>query len=829
MYSIQLQRNGDVIEVTRTTAADRATNYATYNNSFRPEVLNKDIDRIWLKIQELGVADQLLKIYTERLHTEQKGYIDNQDQAIKQIIADLRNYVNQQDNSLHAKIGELRSYTDQQDNSRHSYFENLIRQQGTSLKQLDNYYKHLLIEIGKIASEKGWIASLVVDANGRNQQQINDNSTYFYATVADMVSDPYLKDGVIVGTKGYYQQHDDGGAIYLISISPTDYSIPLDNGLHAVFRDTFDIRKFGIRNDATLNQTSEIVRMIAYADSRIYEIDFHNYCLMTPKSWNWVATRGVLQNTTKPFVSSNSQVMGMTFNYCHKLKNLKIAHDKTTRLNTAHNLINFLPLENPNTEQWFVLENVSFDAWVSNYQPFTEDYLGNYDGMRHGLFCHPATGSTIKAWDETPTNISFSFINVNFESAAYSYNITTSAIHAKTVKFENLTGNFAGLYLNYMAQYLIGDKLVAKKYRNLIETGRSMVGNAIHYEAELTNRIATFELVDLNNISAFDSSTGLPASTFVYKNLGTTSIKTFRLRNNEGHARLEGVSVTDITVEETNNYSSFICLNMPRCDRLKLKNYTSSGNQGTYGSSPYLLNSAEFGEVILENSKFPTPLYPQGAGKTVLVQKMKVINSEFSSENDGLARGPSLRINDFEGKNIKISSSTGRLLSCNLGSVFIDGIRYTGDNTNTHAYLVQNTNTAAAEITIKNLYSSRSNAQWDNLIEGIINLNLYNSHFIVRPKIGSTVVLNERSVYPQISGSKVFDPPSIEANASTTTTVTASGILVGDIVQVAFSQYHADIEIKAVVTATNTVTVTFKNTGASPVNLASGTLVVKKG
>lgn len=399
-------KQGDVIEVQRKTSADRATTYATYNNSFRPEVLNKDIDRIWLKIQELGVADQLLKIYTERLHNEQKDYLDNQDQIIRNIIADLRNYVNQQDNSLLAKIGELRSYTDQQDNSRHSYFENLIRQQGTALKQLDNYYKHLLIEIGKIASEKGWVASLVVDANGRNQQQINDNSTYFYATVADMVSDPYLKDGVIVGTKGYYQQHDDGGAIYLISITPTDYSIPLDNGLHAIFRDTFDIKKFGIVSNPILDQTVNLTRMIKYADSRIYEIDFHNFEIMTPETYYYTTGRG-------------AEIRGMGFFHVHHIKNLKIANNKTKQLVSGTCPIHFLPIVDG--EGVFELTNVTFDPYNSDFKLVS----GEMDGYLCGFnaFWHQRESVNTTSNALNPSGYSFKFTDIHFKSPAISYNL----------------------------------------------------------------------------------------------------------------------------------------------------------------------------------------------------------------------------------------------------------------------------------------------------------------------------------------------------------------------------------------------------------------------
>lgn len=183
---------GDVIEVKRSTSADRATNYATYNNTFRPETLNKDIDRIWLKIQELGVEDMLLRVYVDRMHIEQKDYIDNKDQIIQNIINDLRNYVNQQDNGLNSQIinlknyvnhgdtnlsnsiNSLRNYTDQQDSNQKVYFENLITSQGTSLKQLNDQYNGLMQRIATIAVSKGWDASLIADINGLNQQQIND-------------------------------------------------------------------------------------------------------------------------------------------------------------------------------------------------------------------------------------------------------------------------------------------------------------------------------------------------------------------------------------------------------------------------------------------------------------------------------------------------------------------------------------------------------------------------------------------------------------------------------------------------------------------------------
>lgn len=48
------------IIIQRNTPLDRNTNYQTTNNSFRPQAVNKDFDRIWWKLQELWVQVSLL-------------------------------------------------------------------------------------------------------------------------------------------------------------------------------------------------------------------------------------------------------------------------------------------------------------------------------------------------------------------------------------------------------------------------------------------------------------------------------------------------------------------------------------------------------------------------------------------------------------------------------------------------------------------------------------------------------------------------------------------------------------------------------------------------
>lgn len=50
----------------RNSPFERTSNYSTYNNSFRPEPVNKDLDRIWWKLQEMGLATWLLGLKVDK-------------------------------------------------------------------------------------------------------------------------------------------------------------------------------------------------------------------------------------------------------------------------------------------------------------------------------------------------------------------------------------------------------------------------------------------------------------------------------------------------------------------------------------------------------------------------------------------------------------------------------------------------------------------------------------------------------------------------------------------------------------------------------------------
>ncbi len=75
-----------LIQFERSTKAIRTTDYATYNDSLRGEVLNKDFDKVWWKIQELGVADWLLGLKIQKFRDDVKlTALENTLEEAKQI------------------------------------------------------------------------------------------------------------------------------------------------------------------------------------------------------------------------------------------------------------------------------------------------------------------------------------------------------------------------------------------------------------------------------------------------------------------------------------------------------------------------------------------------------------------------------------------------------------------------------------------------------------------------------------------------------------------------------------------------------------------------
>jgi hypothetical protein len=76
----------------------------------------------------------------------------------------------------------------------------------------------------------------------------------------------------------------------------------------------------------------------------------------------------------------------------------------------------------------------------------------------------------------------------------------------------------------------------------------------------------------------------------------------------------------------------------------------------------------------------------------------------------------------------------------------------------------------------------------------------------------------------RLTSTATYDPPSIAAGASASTTVTVTGALLGQQAAAAFSLSLGGLYMTASVTAADTVTVTLVNPTAGTIDLASGTL-----
>lgn len=128
-----------LVEIERVTSVDRSTTYATFNNSFRPEVLNYDIDRIWRKLQELAYTDSVLFL-----------------KLVKEISDRIA-----VDTALQAQIDSL----DDQVSLNTSNIEQLITnlsQEIAARLQADNILKNLFLSIIDTAINEGTVNALAV-------------------------------------------------------------------------------------------------------------------------------------------------------------------------------------------------------------------------------------------------------------------------------------------------------------------------------------------------------------------------------------------------------------------------------------------------------------------------------------------------------------------------------------------------------------------------------------------------------------------------------------------------------------------------------------------
>ncbi|MFX9843588.1 hypothetical protein [Acinetobacter pittii] len=143
---------GDVIEVGRQTTSERATTYSSYDNSFRPEVLNDDLDKLWLKLQELEVIDYLQKLYFQDLHDHQQQYIQEKNEQIQLNIDNLNTYTNILHTTQQEYIDSIKSYSDIQNGTLRNELLALLDIHDIQITDLDRVVEHLGIRLNLLAT-----------------------------------------------------------------------------------------------------------------------------------------------------------------------------------------------------------------------------------------------------------------------------------------------------------------------------------------------------------------------------------------------------------------------------------------------------------------------------------------------------------------------------------------------------------------------------------------------------------------------------------------------------------------------------------------------------
>lgn len=662
--------------------------------------------------------------------------------------------------------------------------------------------------INTIVIDDGVPALAVSDASGKNQQQINNNTAYYYSTVAEMVADESLTDSDIVATKGYHNIFDDGGTIYLISSVATDYSIPIANGLHAVFRDTFDIRKFGVRNDATLDQSNELRRMVAYADDRFYEIDFLNFKIMTPDNEQGIKT------------GEYRFIKGLIFNKVHKIKNLHIANNKTKQLRYNTVCLAFLP--KTDGVGTFELENVTFDPYVSNFAMHPTSFDG--DGYMHGFTAawHSDFPTEWPANQQFKTGYSIKFNGINFISPAVSYNLATN-FWCDTISIKEAKGDYWGLYLWHWCDKLYAEN-VSGVFRDDLHTGsgRVLVTSLLHEEQEVGSSTFSYNqaLQQFKNISVFRKSNNQPYIAIKRLTLGAPIVERIDLENITGTTEFFA-GADKAGLAKLNN------VNIRNC-HYDIKLIFDTVNVNVYNStlSGYLFTQPAFSvsSAYLYNTKLNFGIAYNG----VVIDVVRLLDCNLAS-SEGIARASVYYKKVYM---VDTDVNGGRVIEGKFDSIHLMGGEVAG---NYFSEFIKNTKNdgTASTVRMNGVRFVVDKGDAGNLISAVsgqpITARVRYCDFVSKPNFNlgtaGTLVYNYNTPVP--NASKTYDPPSLGAGLVQSTTLTVNGVSLGDAVTCSFNQPLLGTRMWAEVTASNVVTVYQQNPTAAAVDVASGTLTVK--
>lgn len=524
-----------------------------------------------------------------------------------------------------------------------------------------------------------------------------------------------LRVGDVVKTIGYHNLFDNGGAMYVISDSETNYSIPLVNNLHAVFSDEFDIRKFGVVDSVLLDQSVVLTRAINYADRYCYEIDFLNFKIKNPEIY--------LRTTYR-----DSILKGMVFKNFHKIKNLFLANDKTKALYQGTCGIVVALGSNPTSIRKFEFENVHLDM----HTPTSTIISGEADGFMHGIHFDQLDDSNIY----TANNIDIDFNGVNFISSAQSYNISASENMFNKITVRNSGGDHLMLFSFALAKDIVYEDLNCNYRADLHIAGQSLGRTVLHLEPEEhSGNNININSVTLKNIqsTATDGQGTIPMLYHRLENSGIVSINRINVENCNGGINLYGgvnqdkIIVGKFYVDKSENISVLVggyteTLEFYKCS---LKSNAIDAYLVLNGGNKKLL--------IIDDCDILEPLSYYEYPDIYTCKTLKVTNSRIYSEGYGLVRG-GVTPDRMILINNELRNASGRYIETACSSVQINGLTVSSENGENYSNPIYLQN-AEANVSVSNVYCERvaPNSNYPFILGNAKMVTFTNSIFTASP------------------------------------------------------------------------------------------------
>lgn len=251
---------GKKITLQRNTPFSRTTDYQSFNNSFRPQTVNSDVDRIWLKLQELGYKDSVLlrmvvQEITERKLKDTEINAKLAAEAAARILADknLQNQLDQDNADIYDLFKKLSNE-----------IVNRISGDKSVRKDLTDYINFMLTQESEdMPIFTGVADNIVITEDGGTQRELNRISTITVSTVAEMLLLTSWPGRTVV-TRGYYNPDNytllnpyKGGGTYVYNPEKSNVNngVTVINGWTLQIENTINVHQCGLLCNGTTDET----------------------------------------------------------------------------------------------------------------------------------------------------------------------------------------------------------------------------------------------------------------------------------------------------------------------------------------------------------------------------------------------------------------------------------------------------------------------------------------------------------------------------------------------------------------------------------------------